>query len=312
MPEVIMIVGYHASGKTSKAQEFIDQGYVHVNRDKAGGKIIELVEPMAEHLKAGKSVVLDNTFPTVDGRSPFIAMATSLGVKVRCFLMMTTIEEAQFNFCRRMVQKFGKCLLPEEVNKTKSPNIFPPAAMFGYRKRYEAPSLDEGFESIEKVPYVRVLGPEYVNKAIILDYDGTLRTSSGQFKYPADANDVVLIDGASRGRTLVGCQSNGYMLLGVSNQSGVAKGVVTDAGVDAAFKKTNEMLGLDIEYLYDATRIPPMVSWGRKPMPGLGVVFIEKYKLDPAQCIMVGDQTSDKTFAKRCGFQFEHADKFFD
>ena len=44
---------------------------------------------------------------------------------------------------------------------------------------------------------------------------------------------------------------------------------------------------------------------------GLGVHFIHKYKLDPSKCIMVGDMTSDRTFAKRLGFQFEWAKDFF-
>jgi len=43
----------------------------------------------------------------------------------------------------------------------------------------------------------------------------------------------------------------------------------------------------------------------------MGVLFIEKYKLDPQQCVMVGDWTSDKSFAERCGFQFVDADAFF-
>ena len=46
-------------------------------------------------------------------------------------------------------------------------------------------------------------------------------------------------------------------------------------------------------------------------MPGMGVQFIEKYKLDPSQCIMVGDMKTDQTFAERCGFQFINAQKFF-
>ena len=46
-------------------------------------------------------------------------------------------------------------------------------------------------------------------------------------------------------------------------------------------------------------------------MPGLGVEFIEVYKLDPKQCIVVGDQTSDKTFARRCGFNYIDANTFF-
>ena len=34
-------------------------------------------------------------------------------------------------------------------------------------------------------------------------------------------------------------------------------------------------------------------------------------KLDPKQCIMVGDATSDKTFAGRCGFEYRTTKAFF-
>ena len=39
--------------------------------------------------------------------------------------------------------------------------------------------------------------------------------------------------------------------------------------------------------------------------------FIEKYKLLPSKCIMVGDMGGDKSFAARCGFQYVDANDFF-
>jgi len=46
-------------------------------------------------------------------------------------------------------------------------------------------------------------------------------------------------------------------------------------------------------------------------MPGLGVAFIEKYKLDRAQVVMVGDMTTDRTFAARAGVRFVDQADFF-
>ena len=43
----------------------------------------------------------------------------------------------------------------------------------------------------------------------------------------------------------------------------------------------------------------------------MGVYLIMKYGLDPTKCIFVGDQTTDKTFAKRLGMEyFDEADFF--
>ena len=77
------------------------------------------------------------------------------------------------------------------------------------------------------------------------------------------------------------------------------------------FQKKNELLEVGIDYMFCCHKVPPISCYCRKPGPAMGVHFIEKYQLDPAQCIMVGDQTSDQTFAKRCGFQFEWAKDFF-
>ena len=39
--------------------------------------------------------------------------------------------------------------------------------------------------------------------------------------------------------------------------------------------------------------------------------FIEKYKVDPAKSIMVGDMTSDKTFANRLGITYIDVKDFY-
>jgi len=106
-------------------------------------------------------------------------------------------------------------------------------------------------------------------------------------------------------------KAEGFILLGVSNQSGVAKGTIIAKMAEACFDETNRQLGLDIEYVYCPHRAGPPQCYCRKPMPGWGVHFIEKYKLNPAECVFVGDMTTDKTFAGRAGFQFAWASAFF-
>jgi hypothetical protein len=46
-------------------------------------------------------------------------------------------------------------------------------------------------------------------------------------------------------------------------------------------------------------------------LPGLAVAFIERYRLDPAQCIYVGAGAQDPGFARRLGFQYREAEEFF-
>lgn len=65
------------------------------------------------------------------------------------------------------------------------------------------------------------------------------------------------------------------------------------------------------EILYCPHKVPPITCYCRKPGPGMGVELIFKYKLDPRKCVYVGDMTTDKTFAARCGFKFEDHTEFF-
>jgi HAD superfamily hydrolase (TIGR01662 family) len=308
MAQAVMIVGYPAAGKTSLVKELEDQGHVRLNRDDMGGKLTTLVRPMQKHLQDGKSVVLDNTFPTTQSRQPFIDACFRSKHKIRCIHLDTSIEDAQFNACMRMMERYNRILMPEEVKMAKHPNTFPPAVLFKFRKEFEKPTTDEGFAAVDTKSFKRK-EKGYTNKALILDYDGTLRETAGGGKWPVKPSEVRILPG--RKEKLQEYVDQGYILLGISNQSGIAKGNPTDQGAKHCFDRTNELLGFEIEYLYCPHRVPPVTCFCRKPMPGLGVQFIEKHKLDRSQTIYVGDQTSDKTFAGRCGFKYIDQKKFF-
>jgi D-glycero-D-manno-heptose 1,7-bisphosphate phosphatase len=136
----------------------------------------------------------------------------------------------------------------------------------------------------------------------------SLRLSSGPQKYPYEFAHIQILPG--RSERLKEYQKRGYILLGVSNQSGIARGTPQEKIV-ACFEETNKRLGVQIDYQFCPHRIPPVSCYCRKPHSGIGALFIEKYKLNPSDCIMVGDMTSDATFAERCGFCFIHSNTFF-
>lgn len=307
MSEVIMIVGYPASGKGTLAARF--KGYVHLNRDAAGGKVVDLVPNMQAALKSGKCVLLDNTFPTVDSRQPFIAAAKALKVPIRCVVMDTSIEDAQVNACARMMQRYGHLLTAQEMKASKDPNMFPIAVLFAYRKQYQPPTVSEGFDAIEKHHFQREWPADFTNKALILDFDGTLRETISGAKYCTDASDIRILPG--RTELLKKYRKSGYVLLGVSNQSGVAKGELTAQKARELFDVTCQMLGVKIETRFCPHNPAPISCYCRKPIAGLGVEAIFNHKLNPAECIFVGDMTTDRTFAERCGFKFVLASEFF-
>jgi HAD superfamily hydrolase (TIGR01662 family) len=314
MPEVHLIIGPPASGKTDETEQFVKEGCVRISRDKTGGLVADLVPKVEVTLKRGKSVVMDNTFPTAESRVQFVKAANALGADVHAHLMMTSIEDAQINALHRMWQRYKQVFLTQdEINShpraKKDPNIFPSAVLFKYRKMFEKPTAAEGFASIRKIKFVRrPLGPEYCNGAVIFDYDSTLRRSKSGGKWPESVNDVELLPG--RREVVRHLKHTGHLLLGVSNQSAIAKGLSEQVAI-ACFEKTNKLLGADIEYHYCPHRVPPVSCYCRKPQSGLGVMLIEKHKLNPAECTYVGDAGTDRTFAARLGFRFAHADDYF-
>jgi HAD superfamily hydrolase (TIGR01662 family) len=93
--------------------------------------------------------------------------------------------------------------------------------------------------------------------------------------------------------------ASGVKLLGVSNQGDIARYRLTVEQAKACFERTNELLGVKIEYVFCPHNPAPIQCYCRKPMPGLGVQFIERYKLDRNKVVYVGDMTTDKTFAAR-------------
>ena len=309
MNEVVIICGIQASGKSSLAEKYLEKGYVQLNRDKIGGKMDDLLPMLDTALQRGKCVVMDNTFPTVMVRKPFIGVAMKNSTPIRCEVMDTSIEDAQFNAVERIINLRGKLLTPEEIKNDSSPNIFPPTVLFSFRKRWEPPTTLEGFSSVETFSFVRRPKPEYTGKAILLDYDGTLRKTKSGRDYPIEPDDVEILPG--RKEKLQACVDDNYRLLGISNQSGVQKGLLSNGAAKACFDRTNKLLGHNIDYVYCPHASFPIACYCRKPMPGWGVHFIHKYKLKAADCIMVGDFKTDRTFAERSGFQYLDQSEFF-
>ena len=135
-------------------------------------------------------------------------------------------------------------------------------------------------------------------KIVFCDRDGVLNIDTG---YPrVFYNSLLNKDTASGLRKLYELN---FEFIIVTNQSGVARGILTEEEVI----KFNEMLAqaycsegvqfLDIaycphhpdakveKYKYDCNC--------RKPKPGMITKMIDKYELDPAQCFMIGDKPTD-------------------
>lgn len=149
--EMVIFVGYPASGKSTFFKtHFEPRGYVHISRDKLGSWQ-KCVAKCTEFLKAGKSVVIDNTNPDQESRKRYTEVAKKFDIPVRCFQFMTSLEHAKHNNRFRELTSKGKqnfVRINDMVFNT-------------YKSKFSEPLMSEGFSAIVKVEFVPCFTDEY-------------------------------------------------------------------------------------------------------------------------------------------------------
>ena len=303
--EVVLVMGLPGAGKSTFAQTLVDNGYGRLNRDEAGGTLTQLLPALDAAVRSGVSrIVLDNTYPSRKSRAEVVRAATAHGLPVRCVWLSTSIEDAQTNAVSRIVSRYGRLPGDRELRslQRKDPAALPPAAQFRYRRELEPPDVSEGFSRVDLVPFERRLDASFTNRAVIVSCEDVIFRSGTGLRMPLVPEDVEVMP--DRAAVLRRFRDEGWRLLGISWQPEIAEGKQSPAGVEAVFARMRELLGLDIEVEYCPHGAGPPNCWCRKPLPGLGVVFIQRHRLDPAQCIFVGSGPQDPGFARRLGFTY--------
>jgi len=308
-----MIMGLPGAGKSTMARELGSRGYLRLNRDETGGTLRGLIPALEGALTSGTPrVVLDNTYVSRASRAPVIQAAAARGVAVRCVWLSTSVADAQVNAVTRIVERYGKLLDVEELaaHRKRDPAALAPMTQFRYQRELEAPDVSEGFARVDVVPFERVTDPSRTQRAVVMWCDGILARSRSDRRVPSSADDLVV--DAVRAERLRRYAEQGFGLLGLSWQPEIAEGTRTAADVDAVFSRMNELLGVTIDVEYCPHAAGPPQCWCRKPLPGLGVLLIHRYHLDPARCVYVGDGPQDAGYAQRLGFPFRTPSEFFD
>ncbi|CAG8741921.1 8830_t:CDS:2, partial [Funneliformis caledonium] len=140
--EVVIFVGYPASGKTSFAKKWlVNNGYVHVNQDSLKTKA-KCTKTCEDALKENKPVVIDNTNADVESRKAYINLAKKYKVPSRCFWFQASEALAKHN---NMYRAFGV------VN---GPRPLPEIAFVAFKSRFIEPKAEEGFEEIKKINFI--------------------------------------------------------------------------------------------------------------------------------------------------------------
>jgi aryl-alcohol dehydrogenase-like predicted oxidoreductase/histidinol phosphatase-like enzyme/predicted kinase len=310
--EVVLVMGLPGAGKSTYAQGMIAQGYHRLNRDVAGGTLRDLLPALDAALASGASrIVLDNTYVSRKSRAEVVRAAAARGFPVRCIWLATSVEDAQINAVARILARHGTLPGDAALEQLRKRDLaaFLPTVPFRYHRQLEPPDASEGFSRIDVVPFERDRDPSFVNRAVIVWCDGVLLRSRSGRRSPANPEDVDVV--ADAAAILRRYRDEGWRLLGLSWQPDIAEGTQSREGAAAVFARMNELLGLEIEVECCPHAVGPPRCWCRKPLPGLGVVFVYRHKLDPAKCVYVGAGTQDPGFARRLGFEYRDATEFF-
>ncbi len=132
-----------------------------------------------------------------------------------------------------------------------------------------------------------------VKRAVFFDRDGTLCRDAD---YLNNWDDLEIFPEI---KNLSALRDNGFLLIGVSNQSGIARGIV-----DESFAKEVNNLFIDkygFDSFYYCPHGPDEHCSCRKPEPGMLLKARAKYKIDLKGSFVVGDKDADMLLAKAVG-----------
>lgn len=146
-----------------------------------------------------------------------------------------------------------------------------------------------------------------MKKAVFLDRDGTLNIDHG---YVHDIDQFEFIEGSIE--ALKALKGMGYLLVLVTNQSGIARGYFSEA----QFLQLTEWMdwsladrGVDLDGIYYCPHhIEGIGEYRqacdcRKPKAGMLLQGIRELGIDPSQSVMIGDTVQDMVAGKAAHIQ---------
>jgi D-glycero-D-manno-heptose 1,7-bisphosphate phosphatase len=140
-------------------------------------------------------------------------------------------------------------------------------------------------------------------KGVFLDRDGTIIEDAGYLQNP---DQVRLLPGAAE--AIRRLRANGHAILVVTNQSGIARGLLTVADYEATERRVDELLagkGARVDAHYYCPHLPELSGpcECRKPGTLLYRQAAERFGIDLRQSWWVGDRVRDVLPARALGGQ---------
>lgn len=131
-------------------------------------------------------------------------------------------------------------------------------------------------------------------KYIFLDRDGTTNVRPKKAEYIVKSSDFIWLDGAKEAIKML--NDAGYFVIMISNQAGIARGVMTVEDFENVQNKMKAELA-EIGAHIDAVYYCPH-GWDdncecRKPRPGMLYKAQKDYSINLTECVMIGDDERD-------------------
>ncbi|MCL4296304.1 MAG: HAD-IIIA family hydrolase [Anaerolineae bacterium] len=161
-----------------------------------------------------------------------------------------------------------------------------------------------------------------VAPVLCLDLDGTVRTSRGGHKFIEGADNVLLYPDVEK--VLWKFRDDGFVVVGITNQGGVAWGYKTPGQVEAEHRVMLDQFAQNpFHMLFSCYHDPrgdhfPYNYRSLCRKPDIGMLALVEHRLweinyiaDWDNSLFVGDRAEDEQCAKRAGVVFIHAHHFF-
>jgi hypothetical protein len=276
--DLVIVMGIPGAGKSRIAKDYAGRGYVRLNRDERGGSLQDLADALDEQLASGPSdVVLDNTYLSRASRSYVIDVASRHDVSARCIWLDTPLDQAEVNLVARILEHFGRLPSPEELRALarREPGLLMPISQMRALRELEAPSTDEGFASVERVPFARAASSRPARQSVLV----------GARALEAPGWD----------RALAAADPSAPHLIFDWRPEGSSEDLAADAARVAL-----EVSG-PVEIAVCPHPAGPPTCWCRPPLPGLPLAFARAQDLDISRATLIGTSAAHRTLARTLG-----------
>jgi len=138
-----------------------------------------------------------------------------------------------------------------------------------------------------------------MNKCVFLDRDGVLNEDRTDYVYRVE--DFIIPNGVPKALRLL--KDAGYLLIVITNQAGIAKGLYTRNDVMTCYNYLQQQCGNVIDDIYYSPHHPKYNSESLTRKPGSLMLekAMAKYGIAPSSSWMIGDALRDMQAGRRVG-----------